>query len=192
VLFAATFTPLVFLQPYLHAHGVGTENLGFWQAPVRAVGIVSALGAYRFVSRLGQRGAFFALPVMLVIANLALAGIDSVWVYAAFLPMGMVAGMQNPVVASYVNRRIASERRATVLSVQSVVGSMLLAISQPLGGVVADQFGLRAVFLTFGTLTTVLGTAIFLLWLRAEQAELAGQPEEELLLEPAGEPVAVS
>jgi hypothetical protein len=69
---------------------------------------------------------------------------------------------------------------------------MLLAISQPLGGVVADQFGLRAVFLTFGTLTTVLGTAIFLLWLRAEQAELAGQPEEELLLEPAGEPVAVS
>ncbi len=192
LLFAATFTPLVFLQPYLHAHGVGTENLGFWQAPVRAVGIAAALGAYRVVSGLGQRGAFFALPITLAIANFALAGFDHVWVYAAFLPIGMVAGMQNPVVATYINRRIPSERRATILSVQSVAGSMLLAISQPIGGILADQLGLRAVFLTFAALTVVAGPAILFLWARADDAEGLAALEDQGVPEAAGERLAVS
>ena len=75
----ATFTPLVFQQPFLNDHGVGTGDLGLWQAPVRGAGIVAALLAYQFVARMGQRGAFFALPVMLIVANLALAGIDYGW-----------------------------------------------------------------------------------------------------------------
>ncbi len=190
ILFAATFTPLIFVQPYLHEHGVGTGDFGFWQAPMRAFGIVSALGAYRFVSRLGQAGALLALPVTLVVCNLALAGVDSLFVYAAFLPMGMVAGMQNPVIATYVNRRIPSERRATILSVQSVVGSMMLAVSQPMGGIIADQFGLRAVFLTFGVMTATIGGVMFALWLRADNA--ANGSVEDLLREPAGEPVGIS
>lgn len=190
ILFAATFTPLIFLQPYLHDHGVGTGDLGFWQAPVRAFGIASALGAYRFVSRIGQPAALLALPVSLAIANFALAGFDSVIVYAAFLPMGIVAGMQNPIIATYVNRRIPSERRATILSVQSVVGSVLLAVSEPAGGLIADQFGLRAVFLAFGAFTTTAGSVVFVLWLRADSA--AGVTDEDAPREPAAEPVGVS
>ncbi|TAK68778.1 MAG: MFS transporter, partial [Dehalococcoidia bacterium] len=190
IIFAATFTPLIFVQPYLHEHGVGTGDLGFWQAPVRAFGIVSALGAYRFVSRVGQAGALLALPIALAVCSFALAGFDSVVVFAAFLPMGMVAGMQNPVIATYVNRRIPSERRATMLSVQSVVGSMLLAVSEPVGGLIADQFGLRAVFLTFGMMVATFGAITYVLWLRADTAAEASA--EGLLREPAGEPVGIS
>jgi MFS family permease len=174
IIAAGTFTPLIFQQPLLNHHGVGTGNLGLWQAPIRGAGIVSALLAYQFVGRLGQRGAFFALPVMLVIANLALAGIDHGWVAASFLGMGMVAGLQPPIIATYVNNRIPSERRATILSVQSVVASGILAICEPIGGVVADQFGLRAVFLTFALITAAIAFPTLLLWGRAdrEQSEL--------------------
>ncbi len=194
VLFAATFTPLVFMQPYLSEHGVDTGNLGLWQAPVRGAGIVAALLAYQFVARAGERAAFFALPVALAVASLALAGIDHVWAYAAFLPLGAVAGMQSPVLASYVNRRIPSARRATILSVQSVVGSFFLALSQPAGGIIADQFGLRAVFLTFGAMTAVVAPAILLLWARADAAESIFGAEAEAVPEPevVRETVAVS
>jgi MFS family permease len=172
-LIAATYTPLVFQQPFLAKHGVGLGNMGFWQAPVRGAGIFSALLAYRFVARAGQRGAFFALPMLIIICNFSLAGIDHAWAYSSFLGVGMVAGMQNPVLATYINRRIPSERRATVLSVQSVIGSFIWAGLQPISGVVADQFGLRAVFLMLGVLTLAVSGTLLLLWNRAEDDELA-------------------
>lgn len=190
IVFVGTFTPLIFVQPYLREHGVGTGDLGFWQAPVRAFGILSALGAHRFVSRLGQAGALLALPVALAVCNFALAGIDHAFVYAAFLPMGMVAGMQNPIIATYVNRRIPSERRATILSVQSVVGSMLLAVAEPTGGLIADAFGLRAMFLVFGVLIATTGGVVYALWLRADNA--ANGAADGLLREPAREPLGIS
>ncbi|MBF6600437.1 MAG: MFS transporter [Dehalococcoidia bacterium] len=173
ILFMSTFAPLIFLQPFLAHHGAGIGSLGLWQAPVRGAGIVSALLAARFIARAGQRAAFLAMPLALGLCYIALAGIDQAWVYVAFLPVGMVAGMQNPVLATYVNRRIPSERRATILSVQSVLGSMLLAAMEPTGGFVADQLGLRALFLLFGVLVLATAPAALWLWSRVESGDLA-------------------
>jgi len=192
VLLAATFTPQVFQQPFLQHHGVSIANLGLWQAPVRVCGILASLFAYRFVSRVGLRGAFFAMPAMLVIANFALAGIDHSWIAVSFLGMGVVAGMQSPALATYINKRIPSERRATILSVQSVVGNFILAAVNPLAGIVADQFGLRAVFLLIAVLTLLVVTPILWLWSRAEAQEVAlMQDEIAWELERARKPVAV-
>jgi MFS family permease len=195
VLVAATFTPLVFQQPFLNHHGIGTGSLGFWQAPVRGVGILSALAAHRFLSRMGQKGALFALPVTLALCYVALAGIDHAWAFGAFLGVGLVAGAGNPILATYVNKRIPSERRATILSVQSVAGNFALAGSQPIAGLIADHLGLRALFLTAGVATLVLMSAILVLWNRAEvqeQAELDELNRELYGREPARDTVAVS
>src|SRR5574338_1114866 len=172
VLFTSTFAPMVFMQPFLRNHGVGIGDLGFWQAPVRAAGILSALLTARFIARAGQRAAFLAMPIALGGCYLALAVLDNLLVYAAFLPVGMVAGMQNPVLATYVNRRIPSERRATILSVQSVVGSVMLALAEPTGGLIADELGLRALFLMFGVFVLVVGPAVLWLWNRVDIGDL--------------------
>lgn len=168
---AAVFTPLIFVQPFLNEHGVDTGNLGVWQAPVRAAGIVAALLTFRVVSRIGQRASFFALPLSLSLGLFVLGGFDARWAYLGFLPLGMVAGSQNPVLASYVNQRIPSARRATMLSVQSVIASMMLGIVEPIGGLLADNFGLQAMFMTFGFATLIAGTGTLMLWSRAEAKE---------------------
>ncbi len=195
ILGAAVFTPLIFVQPFLDEHGVSTGNLGIWQAPVRAAGIVSALLTFQIVSRLGQRASFFALPIALGIGLFALGGFDSRWAYAGFLPLGMVAGMQNPVLASYINRRIPSTRRATMLSVQSVVASMILGVVEPVGGVLADSFGLQVMFVIFAAFTVVGGLGALLLWTRAEADEdaraLAGEESQIMDRERSKEPVGV-
>jgi MFS family permease len=189
---AATFAPLIFVQPFLDEHGVGTANLGIWQAPVRGSGVIAALLVARVVARTGDRMAFFAMPAALAIAMFSLAGIDALWVYGVFLAVGVVAGVQNPVLATYVNRRIPSERRATMLSVQSVVASLLLAGLEPLGGVLADGFGLRGMFLAFGLLIAVGCAAVLWLWDRAEKEELAAEAEAARSPERAREPIAIS
>ena len=171
ILSAASFAPMVFQQPFLRHHGVPVGSLGLWQAPVRGAGIAAALLAHRFIARSGQRGAFFAMPVTLTLCSLAVAGIDHSWVFVGFLGMGVIAGAQNPLLATYINRRIPSERRATILSVQSVIGNMIFAGIWPLNGIVADAFGLRALFLMFAALTAVFGIASIALWSRAEDRE---------------------
>ncbi len=166
------FGPVViFQQPWLAEHGVATQHLGLWQAPARAGEIAAALGAGWLLLRMGERAAFFALPVTLVACNLALAGIDHSWIVAAFVGIGVVSGLQNPFLANYINHRIDSERRATVLSVQSVVQNVMLAGAQPLGGVIADAWGLRAVFLMFAMMVLVLGGGTLALWERARAGE---------------------
>ena len=172
IMSAGVFGPLaVFQQPWLAEHGVTTSQLGLWQAPARGAAVFSALIIGWLLVRVGERTAFFALPVTLTACTFALAGIDHAWVAVAFIGMGFVSGMQDPFVASYVNHRIDSKRRATVLSVQNVVQNLILAGMQPIGGVIADAFGLQAVFLMFGTSTLVFGGAAVLLWDRADRRD---------------------
>jgi MFS family permease len=179
VLMAAVFGPLfLYQQPWLAAHGVGTGSQGLWQAPARAAAIIGALGAGRLLARFGFRRIFVALPVLLVASSLTLAGVDHVGAVGAFIGLGVVNGVQMPFVASYVNERIESRRRATALSAQSVVGSISLAVLNPLGGAIADAWGLRAAFLMFACVCAGLLGAALLLWLRYEPraAEVSQSP----------------
>lgn len=108
----------------------------------------------------------------LSLCGIALAGIDHAWVAVAFLGVALARGLHNPVLAGYVNRRIESERRATVLSVQSVAGNVAMTIAWPLAGVVADAFGLRGAFLMYAAGTLALGGGALVLWNRAERDDL--------------------
>ena len=85
-----------------------------------------------------------------------------------FLGIAAVRGLHHPVLAGYVNRRIESPRRATVLSVQNLMGNVVMAVVWPLAGVVADGSGLRAVFLMYAFGTLAVGGGALLLWDRAE------------------------
>jgi hypothetical protein len=163
---------LLLQQPWLAAHGIGTARLGVWQGFVQAAEILAALAAGRLLTSLGERGAFLALPLILSLCCAALAGIDGLWIAAAFFGVALARGFHHPVLAGYVNRRIASERRATLLSVQSVAGNLLMAVAWPLAGVAADRFGLRGPFLMFAFGALALGGSALLLWNRAERESL--------------------
>jgi MFS family permease len=192
---AAVFAPMIFIQPFLDEHGVNTENLGYWQAPVRGAGVIAALLVAQFVARVGQRASFAAMPVAVAIAMLALAGVDELWAYGVFLAVGMVAGSMNPILASYVNKRIPSERRATMLSVQSVVASLILAGVEPATGALADLVGLQGMFLAVAAMTVVAGGGTLLLWDQAERQDQRDESGGATPLrepEPVREPVAVS
>jgi MFS family permease len=190
---AAVFAPLIFLQPFLDSFDVDTGNLGLWQAPVRGAGMIAAFFAYRIVARLGERGTFIAMPVALAIAYLALAGVPNQWIYIAFIPVGLVAGLQNPAFADYINKRIPSHRRATMLSVQNLAMSLLLAFMEPVSGAVADAVGLRGMFLMFGALMLVVSPAILWLWHRAElEEDSSATSDETRAREHAGEIVPAS
>lgn len=179
ILFSGILTPcavaplLLFQQPWLAAHGVGTAELGLWQAPVQTAQILSALGVGLVLSRLRERAAYAALPTTVFLCGAVLAGVDCAGSAAAFFGIALVRGLHDPLVESAINRRIESGRRATVLSVHSVAKNAAMACAWPLGGAVADAHGLQAAFGVFALVGLVLGFAALALWNRAERLEVS-------------------
>jgi len=138
--------------------------------------VVGALVAYRVVSRVGERGTFFILPLTMVGSYALLAAWDSVYAQAVFPVMNLAAVMGRPVVTDYLNRRVPTGQRATVLSLTNLTYCLILIPLAPIVGLIADKLGLIAAFWT-GAGITLGGMAILPLWWRAMARE--GLPAEE-------------
>jgi MFS family permease len=186
VLGVSSFVPIVFIQPFLRAHDVSVGNLGLFQVPMRVLAIVGALGAYRVSAVLGERQTLVVMPVLLMVGYAVLGSWDASYAYVAFPVVSLVAMMANPVVADYLNRRIPSERRATILSIRQLLFSLLLVPIAPALGFMADEVSLMGAFWASALLVAVPMPFIFAAWWRAE----AREPSPELAVEeaaPAGE-----
>jgi MFS family permease len=170
VLGAGAAGPLLLLQqPWLDAHGITTAELGLRQAPALATEALAALAAVSLLARLGERGALLCVVATLSLCAAALAAIDASFAAAAFLGVALARGLHPALLAQCVNRRVASERRATVLSAQNLVGNLCMAAAWPLAGGAADGVGLRAAFLGYAVATLALGGAALVLLRRSEQ-----------------------
>lgn len=168
VIGVSAFGPIIFVQPFLRGHDVSIGNLGFFQAPNRILAIIAALIAYRASARLGRRAVYASLPAVMALSYVLLGAWDSVYAYAALLPMAAMQGLQQPLIGNYINQRIPSGQRATILSLGQLLFSLALAPVEPLLGFAADEWGLPSVFWSLAVGTAVLGTIAFVWWLRAE------------------------
>ena len=173
--------PIFFFQPFLSEHGVATGDVGFWQTPMRIAGIIGALAVGRILLSVGERRMFFLMPAALVASYALLAAWDSIYAQVAFPVMNFSVILAQPAVTDYLNRRVPSEQRATVVSLTNVMRSLVLIPSAPLLGLLADNASDNAAFLAGGIIIAAASIPLFLLWLPF----LAGPRDEEYALEPA-------
>ena len=151
-------------------HDIDLGQVGFWQTPTRLMGVLGALVAYRVVSSLGERRTFLLLPLSLAASYALLASWDSVYAQVAFPVMNLAAVMSRPLVTDYLNRRVPTSQRATVLSLTNLTYCLILIPLAPIVGLIADKLGLMAAFWT-GAGITVAGMVILPLWWRAMAGE---------------------
>jgi MFS family permease len=170
VLTIGGIAPVFFFQPFLTRHDIDLSQVGFWQTPTRVMGVVGALVAYRVVSGLGERGTFILLPLAMVASYTLLAGWDSVYAQVTFPVMNLAAVMGRPVVTDYLNRRVPTGQRATVLSLTNLTYCLILIPLAPIVGLIADKLGLLAAFWT-GAAISLAGMVILPLWWRAMAKE---------------------
>lgn len=171
ILGVAAFVPIVFIQPFLRAHDVSVGNLGLFQVPMRVLAIVGALSAYRVSAALGERQTLVVMPILLMVGYAVLGSWDASYAYVAFPVVSLVAMMANPVVADYLNRRIPSEKRATILSIRQLLFSLLLVPIAPALGFMADEVSLMGAFWASALLIAVPMPFVFAVWWRAEARE---------------------
>ncbi len=173
--FAALEAVHYLVQPYLVARDV---EVGVWfsllQVPMLAAGLGGALIAGRVGAWAGAGRAFLIGPLLGGFGYAALSLSPGLLGYAALPLIMFVSSCVEPIATGYINRRIGSERRATVLSIASMVRSLVMAALAPGLGYATDQWGLREAFALGGAMAMasalIFGTA--LLWRMRGQAAL--------------------
>lgn len=168
VLIACAFATDVFAQPFLRQHDVSLGLFGPMLLPGRLLSVGGALVAYRVTSQFGLRRSAILLVALTLSPLLALATIDHIGVFAVFPLLGGAAGMVNPIMSDYVNRRIPSAQRATVMSFSSLSFSLLLASMMPIAGA-AGSHDLRLAFAVIASFLAVAGIPLLFVLFRADR-----------------------
>jgi len=156
-----TFVTILFffLQTHWKAAGFSEWDIGLVFAFQCGLSGITGLFASRVEKRLGPRGILLVMPLLLI---LVLWGVAlTPWSRLFFIATGLLEGVIIIAVSDYINRKIPSETRATVLSFQSMIFSAFMILLFPLVGLAGDRFSLGTAF----TMLALTGTAVYLVYL---------------------------
>ena len=161
LLFAAfiqTFTQagLWFYQPYFQLSGIDLLYFGLIFASFNVVAAGSSKIAYALEAKLGQRQALLLLVLVLSASYFLMGNIIFVFGFGFAFLQQFVRGFARVVLTDYINALTASEVRATVLSVRSLVANLFYAAVLPLLGWLADTYSLLVALNILGLLSLVV------------------------------------
>lgn len=162
-------------QPYLKLTGLPVSAYGFLYAALNLVGGYISKQAHEIEQRLGMRRALLFTPLLLALAFV----LESQFVFILgflFIALQSVAsGFFSPLLADYINARIPSSKRATVLSIKNMVNSVLFMTLSPLLGHLVDVYALPSALLSMGAVL-VLTSLVFLALYRDETLPASVSP----------------
>lgn len=150
-------------QPYLKELGLQIIRFGFVRAGLRAMVSLSGLIAGRWDSFWWWRNSLLSLLCLSVLWFLIswISGTLIFWLFWLSL-FQIQRWLQKSIANHAIHELITSEMRATVLSVNSMIGRLMYAILGPVIGYMWDLYGLQMMFFLCAILFGILGWYAFL------------------------------
>jgi MFS family permease len=152
----AVIMETVFLQPQAVALGVPIAGIGMVVMAVQLTNMAGSTWSDRIKARFGEARVLYSAPVFIVSSLFLLAALQ---VFPALLfvgVIGFVTAVIRPLVLSRIQNEVPDDIRATILSMQSLMFTVLIAIGEPIMGFVADQSGLPAAYVGLAASLTIL------------------------------------
>ena len=159
VMFAAMVISHRYSQPYMQALRI---DVGYFGVIYFVWLLVAAAGAYyaHYVEKkIGEFYSLLMIPILLGIAFITRVHIFFFGVIIILLDE-FVWGFVTPVVQDYINKRVASHHRATVLSLSGFFQSLLLMIFAPIFGYIADVFAFTTALFIEGVIVLIVGVPL--------------------------------
>jgi predicted MFS family arabinose efflux permease len=159
---AALIMETFFLQPQSVALGVPIAGIGVLVMATQFTNIAGSTWADRIATRLGERRVLYFIPGMIIISLILLAAFQVLLSLLFIAVISFVTAVLRPLVLNRIQSQVSDNVRATILSMQSLMGTMLLTVSEPILGAMADRFGLSAAYVTLAGGLSIL--VLFLFW----------------------------
>ena len=186
VLLATLDLPEFFIQPFVRSHGVDpsldlAQGLTYSSLMLPSfVGLMAgAILAAPLAARLGER---WSLPVVFIAGLLAfipLLLVDHLALVASLALLATATAAVHPLAGGYINRRIPSDQRATVLSIFSLCTAVMITIVIGSASALVDAFDFRAGFALAFALLAIGGLILHTTWRRAHLASPLRSPLPE-------------
>jgi len=161
-----------FYQPYLKLSGIDLVYFGMIFATFSIVASIGSKFAYKIEKSLGSFGVFMLIAFLVggsLIAMGLYAGVFSIlFIYA----QQFVRMVKSIVVEDLINKETSSEYRATMLSMESLVRKLLIAIALPFLGYLGDCIGIQTTLSLMGVATLLFTLPIIFLIKRKEAFNL--------------------
>jgi MFS family permease len=179
VMFCSTKLIMWSQQPYYMLLGLHEEFYGVLMAVGFVLGGFSSHMSHRLDGRVNSFQALGLVWGLAVGACLGAAWRPG-WHGVALLMIGgtCLYGIAAPRVSEAINRHVGSERRATILSTQSLMVSLLFIPLSMLVGRVSERFGVQAVLIGLAGWLSVAGLCLILYALRRGAKQKTTQPIE--------------
>ncbi len=176
LIFVAFQMPNFFIQPFLLSFGIDPATdlsqgalFSALMVPALVCMILGALLAAPLVERLGERR---ALPILLMVGCAILVPMlffNHLAIIAPIAALALLHSAVRPIATGYINRRIPSDQRATVLSIYELGYGALMMCIVPVVSASADIIDFRFAFGVSLTVLLTIGVALWLTWRRAHR-----------------------
>jgi MFS family permease len=162
--FSLYYTTLYFyFQNFMKSKGYVEYQIGFMLAATSVLGALAAASAYKIEKRLGKKKIILLtgfLPGILYI-TVALTKLEPV----SMILLSAFEGFMFVVFGDYINKLIPSEHRATLLSFEAMIFSVMMIVFFPVTGAISEHYGFKTAFDLIACLSLITGciTTVFLL-----------------------------
>jgi predicted MFS family arabinose efflux permease len=103
--------------------------------------------SYRIKASFGEGRTLYTAPVFIITSLILLAALQIVPALVFVAVIGFVTAVLRPLVLNRIQHEVPDDIRATILSLQALLFTILVAIGEPILGFVADQAGLPAAYI---------------------------------------------
>lgn len=143
-----------YLQNYLKASGIGETSIGIMYAVSSITAAITSTQVYKIENRIKERGILTMIPFLTLIGVWGVALSKYSYIYFIFLEIA--ESIIYVSINDFINKRIPSQNRATILSFSSMVFSLFMIVMFPLVGMIGDNFSLQTAFKVLGGVISIL------------------------------------
>lgn len=143
-----------YLQNYWTLLGHNELWIGISLAFSSLAGAVGGILTDKIEKKVSQKFLLVFSPVILTFAIFGLADINLSRL--SFLIMGFMDSIMFVTISNYINQLVDSDKRATIISFQSMTFSFAMILGFPLFGKLGDVLGLKDTFIIFGFICGII------------------------------------
>lgn len=160
-------------QPYLNLISFPIALFGLVYAGLDIVSGFVAKQAHKVEDRLGMRTSLLVVPIVFAIGLILQSQIIMIWGFLLLLFQDIAGGYLNPILDGYIHTRIPSSKRATILSIKSMLGELFFIITSPLIGRLIDVISLQTALGLMGIMLAIVGLT-FAVFYKYYQTQFTG------------------
>lgn len=154
ILSASVTLSFFYLQIAWKNEQLSTLGIGVYLAISSFAAAVGAFFANRIEKKFGENFIIRVVPIIVTICIFALSFID--FALIPFCIMSILETIIFVATRDYINKIISSDKRATILSFESVIFSLIMIIIFPLFGLISDHISIKNTFILFGALMLIM------------------------------------